>query len=91
MVIASVHKYIGADGYGDGKIQSLIERVSGDKVLTLEPHLIAFDAYKSIDDTEMKLKFVFHSNAEAFDAAVSALKKLLTQAGYHETNGGFVK
>jgi hypothetical protein len=39
----------------------------------------------------MKLKFVFNSNAEAFDAAVTAMKKLLAQAGYKEVNGGFVK
>ncbi len=89
-VIAETGELVPA-GHGDGKIQSLIERITDDKVLTLEPHLIAFDAYKSIDDTEMKLKFVFQSNAEAFDFAVSALKKLLAEAGYQETNGGFVK
>ena len=89
-VIAETGELVPA-GHGDGQIQTLIERVEGDKVFTLEPHLIAFDSYKSIDDTEMKLKFVFNSNAEAFDAAVTAMKKLLAQAGYKEVNGGFVK
>ncbi len=78
-------------GCGDGKVKELIERITDDKVLTLEPHLTIFDAYKSIDNTEMKHKFVYSSNGEAFDAAVSALKVLLTEAGYKEQNGVFVK
>ena len=39
----------------------------------------------------MKNKFQFKSNEEAFDAAVSALKKLLLKAGYREEDGGFKK
>ena len=35
-------------GYGDGKIKELISRISNDKVLTIEPHLAVFDAYKSM-------------------------------------------
>ena len=78
-------------GHGDGKIDELIAKITGDTTMTLEPHLRIFDAFKSIDDTEMKHKFHFTSNGEAFDAAVSALKKLLTQAGYQEVEGGFTK
>jgi len=78
-------------GYGAGKIDELIARIDKDVVMTLEPHLAIFDAYKSIDDTEMKHKFHFESNDEAFDAAVSALKALLVKAGYTETTEGFVK
>lgn len=78
-------------GYGDGKIDELIARIDGDTTMTLEPHLRIFDAFKSIDDTEMKHKFHFTSNGEAFDAAVAALKKLLVAAGYHEVEGGFTK
>ena len=62
-------------GYGDGKIKELLERITDDKVLTLEPHLAVFDAYKSIDNTEMKHKFTYASANEAFDAAVAAIKK----------------
>lgn len=72
-------------GYGDGKIDKIIESVNGDVVFTLEPHLSVFDAYKSIDNTEMKHKFKFNSNAESFDFACDSLKKLLTDKGYTET------
>ena len=78
-------------GYGDGKIDELVRRIDGDKVLTLEPHLMIFDAYASIDETEMKLKFRFENNDEAFDAAVSALKKILIKNGYTNKNGDFEK
>ena len=78
-------------GYGDGKIKELLEGITDDKVLTLEPHLAVFDAYKSIDNTEMKHKFTYASANEAFDAAVAAIKKLLNEVGYKEENGVFVK
>lgn len=78
-------------GYGDGLIYELITKINGDKVLTLEPHLAIFDAYKSIDSTEMKHKFKFESKDEAFDTAVSELKKLIIKAGYKSVNGGFEK
>ena len=78
-------------GYGDGKIDELIARIDGDKVLSIEPHLAVFEGYAAIDDTEMKNKFHFESNEEAFDAAVSAIKNLLVKAGYKEIKGAFVK
>ena len=78
-------------GYGDGNIKELLARIKDDKVLTLEPHLAVFDAYKSIDNSEMKHKFAYKSANEAFDAAVSALKTLLNEVGYTEENGVFVK
>ena len=78
-------------GYGDGDILKLIELIDEDKTLTLEPHLAVFDSFKSIDNTEMKHKFVYKNSNGAFDAAVTALKTLLKKAGYKEENGGFVK
>ena len=78
-------------GYGDGRIDELVAGVVGDKVLTLEPHLAVFDAYASIDNSEMKHKFHFTNNNEAFDAAVNALKKILVKAGYQEVDGRFEK
>ena len=78
-------------GYGDGKIEELVSKMKGDKVLTLEPHLAVFDAYASIDGSEMKHKFHFTNNNEAFDAAVKAIKDILVKAGYQEVVGGFEK
>ncbi len=75
-------------GYGDGQIDRLIDGITGDRVLTLEPHLAVFSAYASIDGRPLKNKFRFESSAAAFDAAVAALKKLLNDAGYRpETKG----
>ena len=78
-------------GYGDGHIDELVAKMQGDKVLTLEPHLAVFDAYASIDGSEMKHKFHFTSNGEAFDAAVQAMKEILIKEGYKEVAGGFEK
>ena len=80
-------------GYGDGKIDELIALAPDGKetVLTVEPHLAVFDGYSDIDKSEMKNKFTFESNDAAFDAAVKALKDLLTAGGYTEKNGGFYK
>ena len=78
-------------GYGDGMIDELLKRIDDDKTLTLEPHLSVFDAYKNIDNTEMKHKFAYKDSNEAFDAAVNALKELLVKVGYKEENGVFVK
>ncbi len=73
-------------GEGEGCIAEVINRVNDatDDVvyLTVEPHLHVFDAYASIDDHELKGRHKFTSNREAFDFAVNALKKLLTDNGY---------
>lgn len=89
-VISSTGELVPA-GYGDGKIDKLIENISCDKVLTLEPHLAVFEAYASIDDTKMKHKFSFKDSNEAFDTAVTALKTLLKKANYKEVKGDFIK
>ena len=78
-------------GCGDGNIAKLLDMITDDKVLTLEPHLALFDAYKSIDNTEMKHQYVYASANEAFDAAVAALKKVLNEGGYREVDGVYVK
>ena len=64
-------------GEGDGKISELIKNVSGDLTATLEPHLKVFDGYASVDAHELKNKFSFKDNNEAFDAAVNAFKKII--------------
>ena len=80
-------------GYGDGKIGKLVAMIPADddKTLTLEPHLAIFAGYSDIDNTEMKNKFKFNSNGEAFDAAVNALKAVLEAEGYKKVDGGFAK
>ncbi len=83
-------------GEGEGKIAEVLNKVNAatDEVvyLTLEPHLKVFDAYKSIDTHELKNKYVFASNREAFDFAAEALKKLLRENGYERNgNGEWIK
>ena len=89
-VVAKTGELVPA-GYGDTKIKELIAKIDSEKVLTLEPHLMEFDAYKSIDNTEMKHKFTFANGQEAFDAAVTALKNILKELNYKEEKGEFVK
>ena len=91
-VIAETRQIVPA-GYGDGKIDVLVEMIgdNDDRVLTVEPHLAIFRGYSEIDSNEMKNKFHFNSNNEAFDAAISAIKQTLASKGYKEVNGGFVK
>ena len=73
-------------GEGEGRIAEIIDTVNShtdDLVyLTLEPHLHIFDAYKDIDEHELKGKYHFNSNREAFDFAVKALEALLIKNGY---------
>lgn len=78
-------------GEGDGRIEELIRRIDGEKVLSLEPHLKTFSGYAAIDRTEMKNKYAFESGDDAFDAAANALKALIKKEGYKEINGGFIK
>lgn len=78
-------------GYGDGDIARLVNMIDRDTILTLEPHLKVFSGYNEIDGEEMKHRFHFATSGEAFDAAVAAMKKILTENGYKEENGGFVK
>jgi len=78
-VIAETHETVPA-GEGDGLIRELVRRIGDeDKVLSIEPHLMIFDGYSNFDSTEMKNKFHFTDNNEAFDAAVNALKAILKE------------
>ena len=89
-VIAETGELVPA-GHGDGKIHELLNKIEGDKVLSVEPHLAVFDGYSQIDNTQMKHKFHFTSNQVAFDTAVDALKTLLVKAGYIENEWGYEK
>ena len=78
-------------GEGDGAIEELVRKITGNKVLSLEPHLRTFAGYAEIDGTQMKNKYVFDNGNDAFDAAANALKELIKKVGYKEINGGFIK
>ncbi len=79
-------------GYGNGRIDKLVEMIGDDdKVLTIEPHLKVFNGFAEIDGTEMKNKFHYNSNGEAFDAAVNAIKAVIKNQGYKKVDGGYSK
>ncbi len=80
-------------GLGDGKIPEMIANIpaNADITLTLEPHLAIFKGYAEIDSTQLKNKYCYATNEEAFDAAVAALKKILINEGYIECEGGYKK
>jgi sugar phosphate isomerase/epimerase len=79
-------------GEGEGRIADIInivnDKIDGEVMLTLEPHLSIFFAYASIDDHELKGKYSFKSTREAFDFATKTLKNLLTENGYREDENG---
>lgn len=89
-VVAQTGEIVPA-GMGDGHIESVIDGVKGDAVFTLEPHLMEFVGYGGIDDTVLKNRFTFDSNADAFDCACRTLKALIESRGYAPEGGGFVK
>ena len=78
-------------GEGDGLIPEMLSRIPRDATLTLEPHLAIFAGYGQIDNSEMKNKYVFKNNSEAFAAAAEGLRKVLRAAGYEETEKGWEK
>ena len=89
-------KTITPAGEGEGRLAEIIDLVNEktDAVvyLTLEPHLKVFDAYKDIDEHELKGTRVFKTNREAFDFAVSALRNLLIKQGYRkDENNEWIK
>jgi sugar phosphate isomerase/epimerase len=83
-------------GEGEGRIGEIIDLINektDDVVyLTLEPHLHVFDAYKDIDEHELKGKYSFKTSREAFDFAVRSLKELLIKHGYERnSNNEWIK
>ena len=82
-------------GEGEGQILAVLdmvnEAIDAPVMLTLEPHLNAFTAFKSIDEHELKGKYSFKDNTESFDFAVKALEALLTKGGYKKENGRWKK
>ena len=74
-------------GKGDGHVAEIIKRFarnSGEKFLSLEPHLTVFDGLENLEPDngtinaiEKKKSYVYSNSDESFDAAVSALKEIL--------------
>ena len=69
-------------GYGLGHIPEIAVKylAKGGEVMTLEPHLHIFDGLGALEkegDKTAVAEFRYASNREAFDAAVSSLKKIL--------------
>lgn len=79
-------------GKGDCKIDRILKLIDNKNVtLTIEPHLSVFPGYSEIDKTELKNKFVYKNNKEAFNAACLNLKNLLKEKNYTEYKDGFIK
>ena len=78
-------------GMGDGQIERLLGELKGEVTLTLEPHLTVFDGYAKIDCTQLRHKYHYNSSKEAFAAAAQALRELLRENCYMETNGVWKK
>ncbi len=74
-------------GKGDGNVAQIIKRFarnSGEKFLSLEPHLTVFDGLEALEadngtmnSIAKKQSYVYSSTEESFDAAVNALKEIL--------------
>lgn len=78
-------------GYGDGKIDKLIDMIEGDTVFSIEPHLRVFPGLSEFDKRDLKNRFAYATNDESFDAAATAIKELVIKQGYREVNGVFIK
>ena len=75
-------------GYGDGLYEKIFTNLEKDTTVTLEPHLFKFVGYSDIDKKELKGLFSFENSDQSFDAAVKALKEVLTKSGYREGEKG---
>ncbi len=82
-------------GEGEGCMKDILRRISDTTdatvYLTLEPHLNAFVGYGAIDDRELAGKghgHTFKDNRDSFAFAASALKQLLLEAGFEESETG---
>lgn len=69
-------------GYGNAFLKETLaqinEDVSGDFILTVEPHLMMFTGLASLSDTDdIKHKYSFADGYEAFEFAVTEIRKML--------------
>ncbi len=77
-------------GMGDGEYETVLrmvdESTDGTVILTLEPHLHIFSAYKKIDNHKLDVGVEYDNSDDAFDSAAAHLKNTLIKLGYHEEN-----
>ncbi len=77
-------------GTGDGQYEEVLSMVDkatdSTVILTLEPHLHIFSAYKKIDGHRLATGFTYDNSDVAFDDAANHLKNTLIKLGYHEEN-----
>ena len=60
----------------------------GEFMLTLEPHLTVFDGLAGLQDEKLRHAYHYPTAEAAFDAAVAALKELLSGMGFGEKEEG---
>ncbi len=68
-------------GYGIGNLPYLLSQYKG-SVVSIEPHLSVFKGLTELEEKDNKTvipEYQYRNSNEAFEAAVSALKKLITQ------------
>jgi hypothetical protein len=79
-------------GRGDARIRMLVSgggrHSAGVTFLSVEPHLTAFDGLGQLQETELVFQHAYPSGEEAFGAAVTALKLILTEEGFLTKNSG---
>ena len=71
-------------GYGNAYLKETLAQinrgVSGDFILTVEPHLMMFTGLSSLSDTDdIKHKYSFADGYEAFEFAVNEIRKMLNE------------
>lgn len=72
-------------GFGDGNFDKIVDifyKENSDMLLTVEPHLSLFSGLSNLQDEELKHRFTYGSQGEAFDTAVASLKIILDRKGY---------
>ncbi len=68
-------------GMGDGSlpwILSQVNKIQGEVILTIEPHLTVFDGLAALQDEKLEHKFSYPDKETAFDAAVAAIKNVIS-------------
>ena len=78
-------------GFGDGQLDRLIDGLTRDTVLSVEPHLLLFRGSKRYNESELAGQFDLKTQRGRFDCAVAATKRLLLQQGCKDCGGYFEK
>lgn len=74
-------------GFGDGRLDYIVNSIKKDSVFTIEPHLIFFKGCEGFNASEYDLA----SKRGRFDCAVKCFKNLLLANGFADKGGYFEK